>query len=374
MSGDINSYIEKFLSHRLCGFRRGYSTQLSLIVMLEYIRQNIDNGKFSGMLVTDLSKAFDCLVHDLLIVKLDAYGFDYNALRLIYNYLSDRKQRTRIDESYSNWTDIILGVPQGSILGPLLFNIYINDIFYFTEVTTITNFADDNTLYICDKSIDLVISKLEKDSNNLGQWFKANYFKSNELLLNRNAEQFILVGNVSIYNSTEAQLLGVTFNSALKFDAHVSKLCKKANQKLHALLRVSMYMNYEKRKIIMKSFTTSQFGYYPLGWMFHSRGSNDQINKIHERVLRSVYNDFSSTFEELLIKDNSVSIHHRNLQVLATEIFNAMNDLRPPILKNVFQVKGSPYNLRRGTTLITRNVKTTSYGIETLSFRGPKLW
>ena len=141
--------------------------------MLEYIRQNIHNGKFSGMLLTDLSKAFDCLVHDLLIDKLNAYGFGYNALRLIYNYMSDRKQRTKIDESYSNWTDIILGVPQGSILGPLLFNIYINDIFYFTEVTAITNFADDNTL--CEKSIDLVISKLEKDSNNLGQWFKANY-------------------------------------------------------------------------------------------------------------------------------------------------------------------------------------------------------
>ena len=91
-----------------------------------------------------------------------------------------------------------------------------------------------------------------------------------------------------------------------------------------------------------------------------------------ERALRSVYNDFYSTFEELIIKDKSVSIHHRNLQVLATEIFKAVNDLSPPILKNVFQVNGSPYHLRRGTTLITRNVKTTSYGIETLSFRGPK--
>ena len=158
--------------------------------------------------------------------------------------------------------------------------------FTVKEITTITNFADDNTLCICDKSIDLVISKLEKDSNNLGQWFKANYFKSNEdkckLLLNINAEQFILVGKVSIYSSTEAKLLGVTFDSALRFDAHVSKLCKKANQKLHALLRVSMYMNYEERRIIMKSFITSQFGYCPLVWMFHSRGSNDRINKIHE--------------------------------------------------------------------------------------------
>ena len=218
------------------------------------------------MLLTDLSKAFDCLVHDLLIAKLNAYGFDYDALLLINDYLSERKQRTKIGEVYSAWSDIILGVPQGSILGPLLFNIYINDIFYFMEATTITNYADDNTPYICDKTIDLVLTRLETDANNLGQWFKANYLKSNEdkcqLLLNLDSvELFINVGSENIYNSTETKLLGITFDSALKFDAHVSKLCKKANQKLHALLRVANYMSYEKRRIIMKSFVTSQFGY-----------------------------------------------------------------------------------------------------------------
>ena len=119
----------------------------------------------------------------------------------------------------------------------------------------------------------------------------------------------------------------------------------------------------------MKSFITSQFS-----WMFHSRGTNGLINKIHDGALRCVYNDSSSTFEELLIKDNSVSIHHRNLQVLATEIFQAVNNLSAPILKNIFHVKSNPYKLRSGTTLTTRNAKTTKYGIETLSFRGPKLW
>ena len=248
MSDDINSYTETFLSDRLCGFRKNYSTQLSMIVMLEYVRENLDNGKCSGILLTDLSKAFDCLVHDLLIAELNAYGFDYNALCLIHNYLPERRQRIKIGVKYSSWIDIILGVPQGSILGPLLFNIYTNDIFYVAEVARIANFADANTPYICETTIDPVLSKLENDSNNLNHWFKGNFLKPNEcqLLLNTNSKLAIKVGNENIYNSSEVKLLGIVFDLFLKFDSHVRKLCKKADQKLHALRRVSTYMNYEK--------------------------------------------------------------------------------------------------------------------------------
>ena len=113
------------------------STQLSLIVMLEDIKKNRDKGNASGMILTDLSKAFDCLKHDLLIAKLNAYRFNYNALAFINSYFSGRKQRTKIGTTFSDWADIVLGTAQRSILGPLVFNIYINDIFLFTEGTEI---------------------------------------------------------------------------------------------------------------------------------------------------------------------------------------------------------------------------------------------
>ena len=185
-------------------------------------------------------------MHDLLIAKLNGYGFDYNALSLINNYLSDRKQCTKIGEAFSKWSDIIIGAPQGSILGSLLFNIYINDIFYFSDATTITNYTDDNTPYACDTTVDLVISRLEKDSCNLSNWFKFNYLKSNEdkcqLLMNVDYPDLsIKVGNDIVHNSTQVKLLGIVFDTALNFDAHVSKLCKKANQKFHAHLRMSKY-------------------------------------------------------------------------------------------------------------------------------------
>ena len=108
---------------------------------------------FAGVLLTDLSKAFDCLAHDLLIGKLEAYGFDYTSLKLIYSYFASRHQRVRVNSNYSSWNEIINGVPYGSILGPVLFNIYLSDLFPFTNESEITNYADDNSPYACKESI-----------------------------------------------------------------------------------------------------------------------------------------------------------------------------------------------------------------------------
>ena len=131
MYNQILAYIDKFLSPYLFGFRKGHSTEQCLIIMLEAWKKALDEKKNAGAILTDLSKAFDCLNHDLLTAKLRAYGFDQDALIFIYSYLKERRQRTKIGSSYSTWKEIKYGAPQGSILGPLLFNIFLNDIFLF---------------------------------------------------------------------------------------------------------------------------------------------------------------------------------------------------------------------------------------------------
>ena len=122
----IYEYLNKILSKWQCGFRQGYSEQHCLLVIIEKWKQCLDNGRVCGALLTDLSKAFDCILNDLLIAKLAAYGFDYDSLETLQSFLLNKKRRTKVNDAYNKYCEILFGVPQGSILGSLLCNIYAN--------------------------------------------------------------------------------------------------------------------------------------------------------------------------------------------------------------------------------------------------------
>ena len=128
----------------------------------------------------DLSKAFEGLNHELLIAKLNAYGFSRSALLFIHSYLTNRKQMVWFNGSCSTWTETVLDVPQGSVLGPLLFNIYLNDLFMFLEETKVRNYADNTTIYACGPKIETVIAHLEHDALKITEWFPNNLMKLNE--------------------------------------------------------------------------------------------------------------------------------------------------------------------------------------------------
>ena len=151
-------------------------------------------------------------------------------------------------------------------------------------------------------------------------------------------------------------------------------MCKQASQKLHALARISHFISTDKLKLLMKAFIDSQFNYCPLVWMFHNRNLNNRINKIHERALRLVYKNPNCSFEELLQKDKSFTIHDRNLQKLAIEMFKVKNNLSPVIMKEIFEMREPTHNLRNNRCWLTHNVRTEYFGKETITYRGPKVW
>ena len=268
MFEQMSQFFENIFPKYQCEFRKGFSIPQCLLAMLEKWKRTVDNSKMFGALLTDLSKAFDCLDHKLLIAKLNAYGFSLTALKLVHNYLSNSKQRTKINSTYSSLLEIIFGVPQGSILGPLLFNTFLIDLFFIFEDTDIASYADDNTLYVIADNIDGVIKSLEEASEILFKWFNDNLMRINadkcKLLVTTNNTVKIKIGNFDITNSKSEKLLRVKFDHKLSFDDHISELCKKASRKTHPLSRVASYMNISKRRILMNAFFKSQFSYCPL--------------------------------------------------------------------------------------------------------------
>ena len=212
----IQVFFESILSKYQCWLRRDYNVQHCLMPLIEKWKKSV--GPF-GALFTDLSEAFDCLSHELLIAILDAYGFDKNALKLVNSYLSNRKQRVKIHNKYSSWSEILFEVPQGSILGPLLFNIFICDMFYFLEDYDITNYADDSTPNNADKNVESVVNNLEHSSSILFKWLNDNYMKVNtgkrHLLISGNVRSKAKIDNNYIESKKEQVLLGITIDLTL---------------------------------------------------------------------------------------------------------------------------------------------------------------
>ena len=194
------------------------------------------------------------------------------------------------------------------------------------------------------------------------------------LLLSKNESYETHTGDSIIESSTCEKLLGIKIDSKLRFDDHIQDLCNKANRKLRALARATPYMNLQKRKILMNAFFNAQFNYCPLIWMLHSRQNNNKIKHLHERCLRLIHNDKLSSYEELLEKDGSVSIHHKNIQSLAIEMFQIKHGQSPEIVSDIFAQTTQHYNFRQNRDFRIRSVKSVYHGSESISYLGPKIW
>ena len=220
-----------------------------------------DSGKSFGAFLTDLSNVCDFLPHELLLAKLNTYGFALSALRLIHSYLLNRQQRTKISASYNSWEEILFGVLQGSILGPLLFKIFMCDLFIILEEIDSASYADDNAPFVFEANLENVVNSLESCSASLFEWFSNNQLKANPekccLLMNANRPTTIKIGVHTISNSYCKKLLGVQIDSQLNFNNHLETVIKKSSQKVHVLAKINL------KKVINEQFFQGQFNYYP---------------------------------------------------------------------------------------------------------------
>ena len=196
-------------------------------------------------------------------------SFLKESLKLIESYLINRWQRTKLKTGFNRWTEILLGVQQGSVFGPLFFNIHIDDLLFLTENTNVCSYADDTTFYTCDSDLHYLISKLEHDSVLTFEWFECNYMELNQdkchLLISGHKYEnvWVSIGSCKIWESNDEKLLGAKIDRNLKFNHYILKQCKKAGRKLSALIRICGLISLTHWRVLMKSFIESHLHTVP---------------------------------------------------------------------------------------------------------------
>ena len=227
------------------------------------------------------------------------------------------------------------------------------------------------------KELNVLINRLQLDTSLAVEWFETNFMKLNQdkchLLVSGHKHKTVKIGETKIWESNKQKLLGAVIDRNMNFDENVFDFCKKAGRKLSVLARLSNYMSFEKRKILLKVFVVSQFGYCPLTWMFHGRRANSKIN-IFMKALRIVYKNNVLSLEELLELDKLFKIRHRNIQSLAIELFKIKNNLSVTIMNDIFQPRAVRYNLRSQIDFTRPNVNSEHFGVSSLRYMAAKVW
>ena len=376
-------FIDKMMSSLLSAYRSRYNTQHVLLRLIEQWRACLDDNKVVGGILMDLSKAFDCLPHDLLIAKLEAYGLGRSSLLLLLSYLKDRKQSVKIKGIRSLFQLIKSGVPQGSILGPILFNIFMNDLFYLLQ-NDLHNFADDNTISAVSQTISDLTHLLASKSNLAIDWFRWNCmivnpdkFKAIVLTKARQDTSGISINlrDHCITSEESVSLLGITIDCRLSFDKHVSTLCRKAASQLSALKRLRPFIENEKtRRILVQAFVLSNFNYCPLVWYFTTANQLQKVEKIQQRALRFITDDYVSNYETLLRDTEMSTMRVRQMQNLCIEIYKTLSNLNPEYMHELFERNSHTYSTRRPNNLKIPRVNQTSFGSRSIRAEGAKLW
>ena len=373
---------DKIQSKFISAYRSRYSSQHVLLRLIEEWRKCLDENKVVGAILMDLSKAFDCLPHDLLIAKLEVYELDRSALKLLLSYLNNRKQSVKVKGVRSILQAIKNGVPQGSILGPILFNIFLNDLHYVLQ-SDLHNFADDNTISAISDTVSGLVNSLTDKANKAVDWFHVNKMivnpeKFKAILLTKSKENTagdpIILRGHEIESEDLVTLLGVTIDYKLSFENHIQELCQRASAQLNALKRLGYLMEHKTRKTMVQSFILGHFNYCPLVWYFTSAKQINKIEKIQERALRYISDDYDSNYQRLLENNKFVSVEIKRKQTLCMEIFKTFNDLNPPYMKEFFRKNSFSYNLRSSDDLLVPRVNQTTFGLKSIRYEGAVLW
>ena len=381
ISNQLSGNFESKLSQNMTAYRKNHGCDTTLMRLTENWRKALDKNEWVGLLSTDMTKAFDSLYHPLLISKLAAYGADENTVKIIKSFLENRENRVKICSTTSSWKSVTRGCPQGSAFGPLLWNIFQNDLNY-TIKSNLSMYADDHQIYETAKSLSEVQSKVEESANLASSWYKSNMLQGNHdkffsMAIRRNADNNtsmrIKVDNNDIESVNTLKLLGVKIDNQLNFKEHIKYACSRASQRVGVLTRLRNLIPTEAKLQLFKAAILPYLTYCHVVWHFCLASDKRKLERVQERGLRAIYKDKSSDYLALLKRAKLPTLENRRLQDIATIMYKVKNKLAPSYITELFKMNTSGYNLRKSDFHIPR-INTTRYGKHSLRYLGPLLF
>jgi exonuclease III len=372
------------------GFRPKHSCATALTDMTDKWVSAIDDGQMVGVAFVDLRKAFDSVHHNMLINKLEMYGCSSGTLSWFQSYLGSRSQVVNVRGHYSDEENILRGVPQGSILGPLLFVLFVNDFHLHLTKTCSNLYADDTNIYATGKSVAEISCQLTEDMGHLWNWctdndMYVNVDKTKCMLMStsqkrshmKEAKLVVNVENMELDICNSHRLLGVHVNNVFSWDEQVKDVSKTVNYYLSVFKKMRKYLPERARIAYCNGCILSHIDYCNTVWGNTTVANTDKLQRLQKRAARMIFDDYTSLPYELYSKLNWLPFTKRVEHNKAVMVYKCLNNNMPTYLSNLFEYqRNTRYNLRseEREQLVVPKPRLELYIKQSFSYSGAKIW